>query len=225
MRLTFLRLPGSRGYTIDQTILIVAIIAILITLVIVTVAWTLIGRTSSTKLTAQLKQIEGASGEFFATYGEWPQNSYTGTQNNVLSALALTGGGVTYKQSVLDRGGGAVKNLLSGAVVRNGAVRHSFNSHEYSAATNDGPGVYLEEDSNPIGLNPGRYLVVLMDDVPLSEVREADKVIDGTVDFSSGKLVAGLTQSGCHLGGATNINPSAKDSQLLDICYVANQLY
>jgi hypothetical protein len=63
-----------RGYTIDQTILIVAIIAILITLVIVTVGWTLLNRTSGTKLASQLVQIDDAVAQFYDTNRAFPTN-------------------------------------------------------------------------------------------------------------------------------------------------------
>ena len=62
----FSRFLSNKGYTIDQTILIVAIIAILITLVIVTVGWQLINRTSGTKAAAQVRQVEDANGQFFS---------------------------------------------------------------------------------------------------------------------------------------------------------------
>lgn len=65
---------SRQGYTIDQTILIVAIIAILITLVIVTIGWTLLNRTSGTKLASQLGQIDDAVAQFYDTNRAFPTN-------------------------------------------------------------------------------------------------------------------------------------------------------
>ena len=61
----------TAGYTLDQTILIVAIIAILITLIVATIGWALLNRAGGTKLAAQLKQIEDANGLFFSSYNQW----------------------------------------------------------------------------------------------------------------------------------------------------------
>jgi Tfp pilus assembly protein PilE len=71
------RLRRADGYTIDQTILIVAIIAILVTIIILTVGWNIINKASGTKLAAQFKQIEDANGQFYAQHRTWPHRAYT----------------------------------------------------------------------------------------------------------------------------------------------------
>jgi Tfp pilus assembly protein PilE len=63
---------ARRGYTIDQTILIVAIIAILITLVIVTIGWTLLGRAGGNKVGSQLTQIQPAVAQFYNINRTYP---------------------------------------------------------------------------------------------------------------------------------------------------------
>ena len=45
------------GFTLDQTILVVAVIAILATIIISSVAWNVLNRANATRLTAHLTQI------------------------------------------------------------------------------------------------------------------------------------------------------------------------
>jgi type II secretory pathway pseudopilin PulG len=91
--MNFKKLGVSRqGYTIDQTILIVAIIAILITLVIVTIGWTLLNRTSGTKLASQLGQINDAVAQFYDTNRTFPTN-LAALQNAGLVTFRVSGTG------------------------------------------------------------------------------------------------------------------------------------
>lgn len=89
--MNFKKLWSARqGYTIDQTILIVAIIAILITLVIVTIGWTLLNRTSGTKLASQLGQIDDAIAQFYDTNRAFPTNM-AALQNAGLTTFRVSG--------------------------------------------------------------------------------------------------------------------------------------
>ena len=83
---------NRKGYTIDQTILIVAIIAILITLIIVTIGWTLLNRTGGTKLASQLQQVETAVAQFYEGPGnrQFPA-SLAQLQNNGLTSYRTSG--------------------------------------------------------------------------------------------------------------------------------------
>jgi type II secretory pathway pseudopilin PulG len=81
---------SRQGYTIDQTILIVAIIAILITLVIVTIGWTLLNRTGGTKLASQLGQIDDAVAQFYDTNRAFPTD-LAGLQNAGLTTFRVNG--------------------------------------------------------------------------------------------------------------------------------------
>lgn len=67
-----MNIMSRRGYTIDQTILIIAIIAILITLVIVTLGWTLLSRTSGSKLGTFTDQMEQAINTYYGVKHTFP---------------------------------------------------------------------------------------------------------------------------------------------------------
>ena len=79
-------LKRQLGYTIDQTILIVAVIAILVTMIIGSVGWDLLTRAGGTKLQSHLVQFENAAGSFFSQYGLWP-NDVTGSDRDAMLAL------------------------------------------------------------------------------------------------------------------------------------------
>jgi hypothetical protein len=215
----------NKGYTIDQTILIVAIISILITLVIITVGWTLLGRTTGTKLTTQVKDIEHSISEFFVTYGEWPTRSYTGTMTMQDSAMALKGStsGLTFTAAVLAKGDGSVKDLLQGLQIKNGALRHGF-SNTAATGTTDGPSIYLREVTNPTALYPGTYNMILMDDVPYNAAKVLEQEIDGDIDFSNGKVIMGTGGTGCNYGTASNLPASPDSNQLVDLCYLSTRI-
>ena len=64
------------GYTLDQTILIVAVIAILVTIIVGSVGWEVLNRASSAKIAAHLKQIETAVGVYYKENNNtWPTSA------------------------------------------------------------------------------------------------------------------------------------------------------
>ena len=72
----------NQGYTLDQTILVVGIVAILLTLIIVSIGWNLINRSKATKAIGLLKQIEGANNKFYAIHQYWPEEAIMAANNN-----------------------------------------------------------------------------------------------------------------------------------------------
>lgn len=184
----------SAGYTIDQTILIVAVIAILITLIIASVGWDLLNRTSGTKFASYLKQIEEANGTFYARQGVWPNIAVD------LSAVAPGGDGTRVNDyiSVLaasDPLGAAApannlearwKPYLNGfdleivAADTNAIVRHEFGNG----------GIISQEPTICAGAdNDGKaHLEITFEDMPLTELLNADETIDGENDALNGRL-------------------------------------
>lgn len=74
------RFAKVAGFTLDQTILVVAVIAILATIIISSVAWEVLSRANSTKLTAHMDQISDAIGQYYQDdHGSgkytWPANA------------------------------------------------------------------------------------------------------------------------------------------------------
>ena len=64
------------GFTLDQTILVVAVIAVLATVIISSVAWTVLTRANATKMTAHLAQVADAIGNYYQdNSNDWPQDA------------------------------------------------------------------------------------------------------------------------------------------------------
>lgn len=212
---------SSQGYTIDQTILIVAIIAILVTLIIITVGWNLINKTSGTKLASQLRQIEDANGQFYSTYRTWADQSYTGTTNATRNLLALTADSTIAYNATVSNSSAGTRNFLPGfSKNATPAVVHNFGSGTTGVMT-------MARVVKPFDTLPGTYLVIQMNNVPFSEVLEAEHAIDGesNTNTSSGRVVAVTGGTGnCLVGSAvTGLDPNTTSgSTLANVCYAAN---
>jgi Tfp pilus assembly protein PilE len=213
----FSRMLSNKGYTIDQTILIVAIIAILITLVIVTVGWQLINRSSGTKAGAQLKQVEDANGQFFSDQRVWPHQAYTApAPSPANNMLALANNGITTWAANVDAT--RLKNFLPGFRVTGGVVQHSFG----------GNGAITEQANRYVAANnigTDLRLVVQFAAVPLADAREADRAIDGAEGFNTGRVVYGTTACLNATSGGPISNPGTQPTTgNVFICYAANTI-
>lgn len=212
-------LRNSQGYTIDQTILIVAIIAILVTLIIITVGWNLINKTSGTKLASQFRQIEDANGQFYAAYRTWPHQSYsTPAASAAFNVRALAGdtGGLTYRPVVTNAPGNtatSVRNMIPG-FRNNAGIQHNFGT---------GGAVTMLELTNPFG-NAGTFLVLQFANVPFSEVQQAEWAIDGeqNQNYSTGRVVATAAGTDCLTTTVTGTATTTGASTLVNACYAAN---
>ncbi len=212
----FQRMLSNKGYTIDQTILIVAIIAILITLVIVTVGWQLINRTGGTKAAAQVKQIEDANGQFFSAHRVWPHEAYSApsvsASNNM---LALANNGITTWRANVNPNN--LKNLISGFAVTGGAVNHNFGT---GGAITMQPARYLSSGTD-MGIGSDMRMVVQFASVPLAEAKEADQNIDGKEGYNTGRIIYGTNPCiGTANGNVTA--PSEASSGNVYMCYAGN---
>lgn len=203
------RLAGNKGYTIDQTILIVAIIAILITLIIITVGWQLITRSTGTKLAAQLRQIEDANGQFYSQQHMWPYQAQSGTAtgSSNMAALAnqLASGSWT---NAVDTS--QLSNLIPGFTSSAAGVTQP----------NGGAVTEVVNTVDSVGLGSGKFIVVQFADVSLGDAEEADKAIDGEDDNKTGRLV--YQANACTGATAMPTISAAPSNGTVNVCYVAN---
>lgn len=211
-------LANRQGYTIDQTILIVAIIAILITLIIVTIGWQLINRTSGTKLGSQFRQIEDANGQFYSAQRMWPHqaiSTVTATNNTLALANALPSG-VSWNASVNQV---ELRNLLPGFAVNSGGnLMHNYG--------NGGSIIMMPGTVSTWNVSgDNEYMVVQFSSMPVSEAKEADRAIDGVEDPTSGRLVYQPASADCVPGAAGTAAPtpaSVGSASTVNVCYAAN---
>lgn len=153
------------GYTIDQTILIVAVIAILVTMIIGSVGWDLLTRAGGTKMQSHLVQFENAAGSFFSQYGRWPHD-VTGSGRDAM--LALIRSDVSWTDS-FDPGDDFRTYLPAydpGAVTD---VEHPFGGGSENAH------VTLETET----VSGQEVIVFELTNVPADEYRRAEEGIDG----------------------------------------------
>jgi hypothetical protein len=212
------------GYTIDQTILIVAIIAILVTMVILTVGWNIINKASGTKLASQFKQIEDASGQFYAQHRTWPHRAYTAPAATAalnIAALANHTAITAWAPNIVAT---QRRNLISGIQVSAaGQATHSF--------ANTGNITMQANTAVAWGLNAANiYYIVQFADIPISEARNADEGIDNTADATAdvgaatGRLVYGTStcQNATVNGAAPAPAAPAAGTNTVFVCYAAN---
>lgn len=206
-------LRKQAGYTLDQTILIVAIIAILITLIIMTVGWDLINRASGTKLSGHMRQVEEAVGLFYSRFGQWPDQALESSGATASGAVAnvrilqqdIFGSTATGRYSDKHT------NLLSGFDQDSSSqVVHGFGA---------GGVIQMERlagDSVSSDKDDSDYLVISFDNVPIDEAMEADEAVDGEEGFGRGRLVIVSNGSGCD-SGAVSGRPTN-----VTVCYMGN---
>lgn len=174
-------LRRQAGYTIDQTILIVAVIAILVTMIVGSVGWDLLTRAGSTKLQSHLVQFENSAGSFFAQYNMWPhQASATPADGNVNFRTLLD---ETALQPAM-QGSGEFRNYLPAYNVEAGVVNHPFGA---------GTGVVTLNTDTDGGQT---YIVFEMTLIPSEEFNRADEGVDGRLDWQIGRLRANVDPSG-----------------------------
>lgn len=212
------RMLSNKGYTIDQTILIVAIIAILITLVIVTVGWQLINRAGGTKAGAQLKQVEDANGQFFSAQRVWPHQALT-TNTPGVNMAALVNNAIPAGQWQGNVNQAELRNLLPGFKVT-GTGTTAVVSHNFG----NGGAITQQANTYPTtaGVGTDVRLVVQFAGVPLADAKEADRAIDGAEGFDTGRVV--YSSSAClnnSVSGVINTPVSAASGNVF-VCYAAN---
>lgn len=192
------RFAKVAGFTLDQTILVVAVIAILATIIISSVAWEVLTKANSTKLTAHLNQIGESVGQYYQdTHGSggtsvgpyvWP------TKASDLEAY-LAG---------YSKAGNNLNTPLGGSTL---AVL-SFTTpveQKLSASGNTGGGACASSDNDC-------YMTVQITNIPLQEVEAANEAIDGAAETESSKHEKGRLRWTGHSGS---------DSSLVTLTYYA----
>jgi type II secretory pathway pseudopilin PulG len=190
------RLWASRqGYTIDQTILIVAIIAILITLVIITIGWTLLTRTTGNKLASYMTQMDTAINSFYNDNRRFPA---TGDGIAAFQTAGLT----KFRQDTTFR------HEIGGP---DGTVR--LINPAASLAAVPGGGVATGQP----------HIVIEFTEVPLAEANQADISMDGVAGFNIGRVYT--TQSTCEDGTNMRAPAAAAAGSIdVTVCYVAQRV-
>lgn len=182
----------SAGYTIDQTILIVAVIAVLITLIIASVGWDLLNRTSGTKFASYLKQIEEANGAFYARQGVWPHIAVeqdgvvTGAANLEVANITVLASNSVLDTTTPSDYSDRWKPYLNGFDLNDATTPYQV-EHEF------GTGGLISQTADILRTTPvcedgANHLVIQMNDVPLTEVVNADETIDGEINSAEGRL-------------------------------------
>jgi type II secretory pathway pseudopilin PulG len=206
-------LLAQRGYTLDQTILIIAIIAILITVIILTVGWKLLGTAAGTRLAGQLGDVKDALSGYYGQFQHWPQGT---TSNPTLDAAALAG---------FNDSNGNKKNYLVGLLSSASGVTHNLNlmsNRNVLLSQVNGSG------SNWPGPTGSVYEVVEFQNISGSDFTAADAVIDAADGGDNGKIrviaaagSAPAAGSGCFASSPTFISSTIANSYY-DVCYAAN---
>jgi hypothetical protein len=218
------QMMNRKGYTLDQTILIVVIIAILITMIIVTLGWQLINRTSGTKLSSQLSQVEDAITQFYGMVRVFPHQAFataptTATTGNVFVMTGSVPAGATLLPSInvanltnllgkFDTAGSAVQNKYGGNI---SMVNGTVTAWTGSAST-------------------GQYLIVEFTNVPLADAQEADRVVDGDVATTAagniGRLVLSPNATTClpNAGSSVAVPSALPTTSPVRVCYVASPI-
>ena len=200
------KIRRQAGYTIDQTILIVAVIAILVTMIIGSVGWDLLTRAGGTKMQSHLVQFENAAGSFFSQYGLWPTDVTSSASDAVLaliddSAVTWTG---SFSPSADE-----FRNYLPAYEASGGTAQHSFGQGgDVLLYTNDN----ASECPTSITSSTQGFLVFVMVGVPEDEFVRAKEGIDGgadPADWESGRLQTTASEGDrtvtmCYKANATN---------------------
>jgi type II secretory pathway pseudopilin PulG len=206
---------SSKGYTLDQTILIIAIIAILVTLIILTVGWSLINRASGTRLASQLGNVQDALGNYYGDVKQWPQGTVS---SPTLDAAALAG--FNDKNS-------STKNYIAGLTTSAAGVTHNLNSQSNRNVLLSQVAGSATAWTGPAGTT---YEVVEFQNVAGSDFTNADNAIDSGDGGSAGSVraiaaagSAPAAGAGCFAATPTFVSSTAANTYY-DICYRANNV-
>jgi type II secretory pathway pseudopilin PulG len=177
------RFAKVAGFTLDQTILVVAVIAILATIIISSVAWEVLSRANSTKLTAHMDQISDAIGQYYQDdHGSgkytWPANA---------AALA------PYLAGYTDNGSGNLLTPFGSSSNRSILTLNTTGKVLSSAGSTGG--------SNCAGGELDCYFTITLTNIQAQELEIANETIDGagekgTDRGNNGRLRWDSSQSG-----------------------------
>lgn len=156
------RLAKVAGFTLDQTILVVAVIAVLATIIISSVAWEVLNRANSTKLNAHLQQISDSIGSYYQDFDHvWPTNA---------AALAPYLAGYTVTGSNLTTPFGTSSNQGILALNSTGRVLSGTGRSGGSVCT---------------GSEIDCYMTATITNIQAQEAEQANEAIDGSGESSN----------------------------------------
>ena len=222
---------SNSGYTLDQTILVVGIIAVLCVLIIISIGWSLLNKTEATKGIGLLKQIESANNKFYAIHQYWPEEAIMAANDS-----SWPSGAAAREQAIhvlvdpryIDNGSNAAvsanlvenhQNLING--LRDDAG-NGYLTHDFGEDGRIEQRMLTLTSGHPIGtFDAGTYHVVRLLNVPYDIAVEMDEKMDGKRGFDEGRLV--VRASG-DLGLPRNCRsaPAAPTSGYVSVCYIAN---
>lgn len=152
----------NAGYTLDQTILIVSIMAVMSTLVVSQFGSNVIDRARGLKVASILQQVGQANQIFKLYHNAWPHElSRTGSATD--NAMLLAGG---QNRS---------QNLLPNFKVVNNTLQHDL-------------GLGGEVAQSVMRFQGQNYIVISISNIPQGEAEAADKIIDGRINPTDGRL-------------------------------------
>lgn len=145
------------GFTLDQTILVVAVIAILATIIISSVAWNVLNRANATRLNAHLTQITNEIGTFYQDNDfVWPDHAED-------LAPYLAGYNISTGNKLTTPFG--TKSAASELTVKNGNTSGTLLSTGGSCTKSSGA--------------PDCYITLTISNVQVQELEKANEAIDG----------------------------------------------
>lgn len=147
------------GFTLDQTILVVAVIAVLATIIISSVAWSVLNRANATRIASHLSQVANSIGSHYQdNYHEWPSNAsdlapylagYTISGDDLITPL----GGTSKKPSLLKL------NEAGGKLSEGGTEAKDCETKDHDC-----------------------YITITVSEIPAQEAEEANNAIDGDAE-------------------------------------------
>lgn len=154
------------GFTLDQTILVVAVIAVLATIIISSVAWNVLNRANATKLTAHLQQISDAIGSFYQD-GDASGNLHIWPANASDLSIYLAGYTVDANNLKTPFGTSTASILILNSTGKSLGATGPDGGTDCSKSTRD------------------CYITVTMDQLQAQEAEQANEAIDGAAESSA----------------------------------------
>lgn len=156
------------GFTLDQTILVVAVIAILATIIISSVAWSVLSKANATKIAAHLTQIGDAIGNYYRDNDhQWPETAqdlkaYLGSyaksgSNDLITPFGTSSNPAVLSIDTVSKNTG--KSLSTGNICSGGEI--------------------------------DCYIVLKISNMPVEDLKEANESIDGSYGTDNVKRTEG----------------------------------
>ncbi len=174
-----LRAVKNAGIATDEMILAAAMVTSFGVFSYVAVPWDSLLQSTAVRMVDQFTQIEEANSEFYGMYRMWPHQMTNGNWANNASALS-TKQALTFPYNNMSTFTAALPDSAYEVSREGVSLRHDFGA---------GGRIMQRPVTLPGG---GGYIEVIFEDVPFSEARKVDEVIDGAYDPDNGRLTMGF---------------------------------